>query len=1144
MNEQRQNAYFQLIYALLNCSSGEELEILPAHPDLFDAGLVQTMLQVAANMIGQGDLDTSNRLMNFAGQMLGVYGGTPLQAISGNSSIWKQLEADQLMQQGVEKFQCGQSQAALHSWQQALTIFQEIGNRQGEGSALGNIGSAYQFLGNYSKAIEYHEQHLVIARETQDRKGEGAAIGNLGLAYNFLEDYQKAIDYQQQSLTIAREVQNRSGESAALVNLGLAHNYLRNYDQAITYLKQGLEITREIGDRYGEGQSLEALGIAYYALREYAKAIEYYQQFLRVKQQFPDPDREGFALRNLGHAYHNLKEYGKAIEYTQQYLVITQQLQDPQEEWQALGSLGSLYRDQGNYAKAIEYLQQCLLKTRELQERRGEARALGELGVNSRALGNYTKAIDYHQQRLVIWQELQERQEEANALGDLGVIYHILGDCGTAIKYNQQQLIISQELHNREGEKQALGNLGINYFGLGKYAQAIEYFNLQLLIAQEIPDRRVEAAALGNLGAAYYRLGDYKTSKKYTEQLLELARELLDHPLQIKALNNLGVTYHSVLEDPNKAIEYYQQSLSLVQERLDRQGEVEVLINLGSVYYDVGDNNKALEYYQQGLAIAQQIKYRLGEEDALGNLGLVYSALKDNGRALECQKERLKIAQEIQDPLGEGQALYNIGILLRDSDNLLEAEQVLRAAIKIWESMRAELGSNDAYKVSIFDTQASTYRLLETVLIYQNKAEAALEIAEQGRARAFVELLARRLSHESSTQTIEPLTIRQIQQIAKTQNATLVEYSIYSGQYHGSVKRKDRDADIVLFIWVIKPTGEAALSVVDLTPLWQKQINTLEDLVIQVRESLEVSKKRRDAPRLLRQLHEILIHPIAELLPNNPEATVIFIPQQSLFLVPFPALLDPETGKFLIEKHTILTAPSIQVLESTHKQQQYLKDEWASNKDEKNSDFHLVVGNPTMPSIAPEMGQPPEQLHSLEGAEEQAKTIAKLLNTQPIIGDEATKVNVVQQMLSARLIHLATHGLLDDIRELGVPGAIALAPTEGVDNGFLTAGEILELKLKAELVVLSACLTGLGKITGDGVIGLSRCLFVAGVPSVIASLWSVPDESTQYLMTEFYDNHLGGMNKAKALRQAILTTKQKFRSPLNWAGFTLIGEAE
>jgi len=134
---------------------------------------------------------------------------------------------------------------------------------------------------------------------------------------------------------------------------------------------------------------------------------------------------------------------------------------------------------------------------------------------------------------------------------------------------------------------------------------------------------------------------------------------------------------------------------------------------------------------------------------------------------------------------------------------------------------------------------------------------------------------------------------------------------------------------------------------------------------------------------------------------------------------------------------------------------------------------------------------------------------------------------------------------LDDIKQLGVPGAIALAPS-GDDNGFLTAGEILrDLKLKAELVVLSACSSGQGKITGDGVIGLSRSLFAAGVPSVIVSLWSVGDCSTEFLMTEFYRDLQQGMNKAQALRQAILTTMADFSDdPYSWAAFTLIGEAD
>jgi CHAT domain-containing protein len=185
----------------------------------------------------------------------------------------------------------------------------------------------------------------------------------------------------------------------------------------------------------------------------------------------------------------------------------------------------------------------------------------------------------------------------------------------------------------------------------------------------------------------------------------------------------------------------------------------------------------------------------------------------------------------------------------------------------------------------------------------------------------------------------------------------------------------------------------------------------------------------------------------------------------------------------------------------------------------------------------------PGQLSPLPGAEQEALMIAKLLNTKALIGPQATKVDIVQQLPKARLVHLATHGLLDDINKIGVPGAIALAPSAN-DNGFLTSGEILNLKLNAELVVLSACNTGRGEITGDGVIGLSRSLIAAGVPSAIVSLWYVPDFATTDLMTEFYRKLQENPDKAQALRGAMLATMKKHPNPFNWAGFTLIGEAE
>lgn len=130
------------------------------------------------------------------------------------------------------------------------------------------------------------------------------------------------------------------------------------------------------------------------------------------------------------------------------------------------------------------------------------------------------------------------------------------------------------------------------------------------------------------------------------------------------------------------------------------------------------------------------------------------------------------------------------------------------------------------------------------------------------------------------------------------------------------------------------------------------------------------------------------------------------------------------------------------------------------------------------------------------------------------------------------------------MRNVGLNSAIALAPTN-TDNGLLTAQEILQLKLNASLIVLSACHTGSGRITGDGVIGLSRSLFLAGTPSVIVSLWAVPDAPTQELMTEFYRQFKLTGDKAQSLRQAMLQMKDKHsNAPRNWAAFTLIGEAE
>ncbi|MEG5213442.1 CHAT domain-containing protein, partial [Microcoleus sp. ARI1-A3] len=576
--------------------------------------------------------------------------------------------------------------------------------------------------------------------------------------------------------------------------------------------------------------------------------------------------------------------------------------------------------------------------------------------------------------------------------------------------------------------------------------------------------------------------------------------------------------------------------LAIARSIKDRLGEGTALGNLGAAYRSVGDYAKAIEYAQQYLAIARSIKNRLGEGTALGYLGGAYLYLGDYAKAIEYSQQYLTIARSIKNREGEGRALTNLGLAFLKAGNPTEAEKMLLNGIQVWESMRQLLGSNDVNQVSIFEGQAYTYRTLQQVRVAQKNPIAALEIAERGRARAFVDLLTQRLSSGSSNPAIASSpNSDEIRQIAKAQNATLVQYSIIYDTFEIQGKQVGRES--ALYIWVIQPTGEITFREVDLKPLWQKHNRSLANLIVGNQEFLAVRSRSTGFvnPQIdLPTLHQLLIDPIANLLPKDPNAHVIFIPQGSLFQAPFGALQDAN-GTYLIEKHTILTAPSIQVLALTRQQRQKLAQK------QSHSGRALVLGNPTMPNVPSYPGAPQQVLPRLPGAETEARSIARLLNTQPIIGAQGTKAAIVQKMSQASIIHLATHGLLDDSWGLG--SAIALAPS-GTDNGWLTAAEILDMKLQANLVVLSACNTGEGKITGDGVTGLSRALISAGVPSVIVSLWSVPDAPTSELMKEFYQNLQHNPDKAQALRQAMLSTMKTHQEPRNWAAFTLIGEAE
>ncbi|EKU96560.1 filamentous hemagglutinin family N-terminal domain protein [Leptolyngbya sp. PCC 7375] len=897
-----------------------------------------------------------------------------------------------------------------------------------------------------------------------------------------------------------------------LISIATEHSYFGNYSEAIKLYQQSLLISqkhqnREHQNRVQEGQIHANLGNTFLATRNFTKAIEHYHQSLMIFQELDNPSGEGQILRSLGNVHLSLGQYEQAIELYQKSLSIAQDIGNPYGEGEILSNLGNVYLSLGQYEQAIELYQKSLSIAQDIGNPYGEGRIISNLGNVFLATGNFYKAISFYQQSLTILREQ----------GD-----HL-------------------------GEGQALANLGSAYLSLGKYDKAIELYEQSLSIAQEVGNRRGEGQILGNLGNLYSLLGDY-----------------------------------------NRAIELYEQSLSIAQEVVNRHNVGQTLGNLGNLFFDIGDLNEALAFHQKSLKIMRELGDHLGEGQALTNLGNTYSSLGEYDEAIAFHQQSLFIAQEIGNRSLEGQVLNNLGLVFLKSNNLLEAEEKFYQAIEVWESVRQYLGKNDSWKISIFDEQAKTYSLIQETLLAQSKFEEALEISERGRARAFVELLSKGLSTQSlASDHASNLSIQEIKEIASSQQATLVQYSIITKEQQSTTSQGQ------LAIWVIHPNGKIYFRSVDLNShefaldemitsahtslnpavrrgsnisdelqfapgdsvrliddlpdweLWEvlsvnMQTSTLtlrlpswEDKSISIeRPSTDVigtEKSHSQTFSSLQKLHSLMIEPISDLLPDEQSSHVVFIPQGPLFLVPFAALQD-DKGDYLIEQHTIRTAPSLQVLSLTQQQQH------ASSITEDA----LIVGNPVMPEVSWLSEENDYKLPSLPSAEWEAIEIAQSVGTKPLIANQATESAVTQRLSQASLIHLATHGLLDDTDALN--SAIALAPSEN-DDGFLRASELLNLELRAQLVVLSACETGVGEITGDGVVGLSRSFISAGVPSVIVSLWAVPDSSTAELMIDFYRNLQEDMDKAQALRQAMLNTMQKYPNPIDWAAFTLIGDA-
>jgi tetratricopeptide (TPR) repeat protein len=288
-----------------------------------------------------------------------------------------------------------------------LQIASEMGDREGEGKALGNLGNAHYSFGNYAEAIEFHQQRLVIARKSGNRRGEGAALSNLGNAYNSLGKYAEAIERYRQHLVIVRETGDRREEGWTLGNMGNAYNSLGKYAEAIEFHQQASVIAHEIDDRRGEGWALGNMGTDYESLGNYTQAIEFHQQCLAIAREIDDCQAEGKALGNLGFAYNGLGNYAKAFEFHQQHLAIAREIGDRQGEAYVIGDLGTIFIKHEQYPEALESFQASLNIMQDIGDRFGETLIYKKLAELHQKLGSIELAWQECDRALAIAIELE-----------------------------------------------------------------------------------------------------------------------------------------------------------------------------------------------------------------------------------------------------------------------------------------------------------------------------------------------------------------------------------------------------------------------------------------------------------------------------------------------------------------------------------------------------------------------------------------------------------------------------------------------------------------------------------------------------------------------------------------------------------------
>ncbi|MFY9571807.1 MAG: CHAT domain-containing protein [Blastocatellia bacterium] len=905
------------------------------------------------------------------------------------------------------------------------------------------------------------------------------------------------------------------------------------------------------------------------------------------------------ALNTLAIPYVQKGDYAQALRISQLAARIAERIGDRAGLANALSYLGLIYDRQNRPAQALDCLQKSLAIFEEAGHKKGKARALLRIGVTYESQRLFDQALEYYDKSLAVSEEAGDRSLRALILNNMGHAQSSLGRSELSLELYLKSRASSEELNDKETLDLALNNIATHYISQGRYAEALEYLQKSLKILDEMGsagDKRSLAIRLQNIGLLYRRQGRTEGALAYSRKSLKILEEL-DDKLGIATLqNNIGVIYKSqgLYE---QALEWLQKSLQHYEEMQNTGGIARSLNNVGDVYRLQGRHDQALEHLQKSLRLREENNDRGGISLTLNNLGRLY---QDQGRyaeMLEVSRRAASLAEEINAPEELWKARERIGGALRALGQPVEARRSFLAAIATIESLRHEVAGGGQQQQSFLEDKLSPWLGMIALLVSQKEYAEALTFAEQSKARVLLDVLQaggaslrkslspreRQTEEEQRLRLVslnsqlvgelrrdKPDTSRVAELKASIAKARLeyeaIETSLYAAHPELRVHRGEApiikaeqttallpDANDALLEYAVaddqtylfaitKGAGQAEVEI---------QVYTLpikRDELARQTEAFRRQLAGRDLGFRASavKLYKLLLKPAEAQLRGK--TNLVIVPDEKLWDLPFQALLT-SANRFLIEDAAIAFAPSLTVLrEMTRRRKNRGADAASATL--------LALGNPllgkeTINRAALTLRD--EKLDPLPEAEQEVKALRRLYGmsrSKVYIGAEAREDRVKSEAGQARILHFATHGTLNNASPMY--SHLALAPGGANEDGLLEAWELMQLDLKADLAVLSACETARGRIgAGEGMIGLTWAMFIAGVPSTVVSQWKVESASTRDLMVDFHRALISQPRagkakptKSEALRQAALKLMKpaETRHPFYWAGFVLVGD--